>query len=82
MSFYDSIKLIVNIILIMIFVVFIFWFLRQVRINKLDKRINSYTITKNQNRHSLFDIITNLFNNTRKRISKDLSKSTFLKNIL
>ena len=79
MSFYDSIKLIVNIILIMIFVVFIFWFLRQIRINKLDKRINSYTITKNQNRHSLFDIITNYFVGIRKKISKLLEKSAYLK---
>ena len=79
MSFYDSIKLIVNIILIMIFLVFIFWFLRQVRINKLDKRINAYTITKNVNRHSLFDIITGYFNNIRKKISKLLEKSTYLK---
>lgn len=79
MSFYDSIKLIVNIILIMIFVVFFFWFLRQIRINKLDKRINSYTITKNQNRHSLFDIITNNFVNIRKKISKFLGKSAYLK---
>lgn len=79
MSFYDSIKLIVNIILIMIFVVFIFWFLRQIRINKLDKRINSYTITKNENRHSLFDIITNWFDNIRRKISKLLEKSVYLK---
>ena len=79
MSFYDSIKLIVNIILIMIFVVFIFWMLRQMRINKLDKRINSHTITKNQNRHSLFDIITNSFTTTRKKFSKLLGRSAYLK---
>ena len=79
MSLYDSIKLIVNIILIMIIIVFIIWFLRQVRINKLNKRINTYTISNNDNRHSLFDIITNFTINTRKRLSKNLSKSVFLK---
>ena len=79
MSFYDSIKLIVNIILIMIFIVFVVWFLRQVRINKLDKRINTYTITKDKNRHSLFDIITNYFIGIRKKICKFLEKSTSLK---
>ena len=79
MSLYDTIKLIVNIILIMIFIVFAIWFLRQIRINRLNKRINTYTINNNLNRHSLFDIITNFALNMRKRISKDLSKSTFLK---
>lgn len=79
MSLYDSIKLVVNIILIMVFIVFIVWFLKQVRISKLNKRINTYTITSDDNRHSLFDIITNFVINARKRISKDLSKSTFLK---
>ena len=80
MSLYDSIKLIVNIILIMILVIVIIWFLRQVRINKLDRRVNTYTITKDSNRHSLFDIITNFFNNFRQRISRFLKKSTYLNN--
>lgn len=79
MSLYDSIKLVVNIILVMVFIVFLIWFLRQIRINKLNKRINSYTITNNDNRHSLFDIITNFIINTRNKLSKSLSKSTYLK---
>lgn len=79
MSLYDSIKLIVNIILVMVFIIFFIWFLRQIRINKLNKRINTYTISNNDNRHSLFDIITNSFINMRSRISKSLSKSVFLK---
>ena len=79
MSLYDSIKLIVNIILIMVIIVFGIWFIRQIRISKLNKRINTYTITSDDNRHSLFDIITNFFINMRKRVSKDLSKSTFLR---
>lgn len=79
MSLYDSIKLTVNIILIMIFIIFIVWFLRQVKINKLNKRVNTYTITSDDNRHSLFDIITNFVVNTRKKLSKSLSKSAYLK---
>ena len=79
MSLYDSIKLIVNIILIMIFSVVIFWFLRQIRINKLDKRINAYTITNDTSRHSLFDIITNYFYNIRKKFGNFLAKSAYLK---
>ena len=79
MSLYDSIKFFVNIILVMVFIIFFIWFLRQIRINKLNKRINTYTITSNDNGHSLFDIITNFFIDTRKKISKWLSKSVFLK---
>ena len=79
MSLYDSIKLFVNIILIMVIVIFVIWFIKQIRISKLNRRVNIYTITSDDNRHSLFDIITNFITNTRKRISKDLSKSTFLK---
>ena len=79
MSLYDSIKLIVNIILVMFFVIFIIWFLREIRISKLNKRINRYSIASGTSRHSLFDIITNLYQNTRKKISKNLSKSASLK---
>ena len=79
MSLYDSIKLIVNIILIMVFVIFIIWVFRELRINKLNKRINRYSIVTESARHSLFDIITNFFFNARKRFSKILSKSSYLK---
>ncbi len=79
MSIYDSIKLIVNIILILMMIVVIIWFLRQYRISHLHKRINSYTITNDDNRHSLFDIITDFYINLRSKISKSLSKSAYLK---
>ena len=79
MSLYDSIKLFVNIILVMVFIIFLIWFLRQVKISKLNKRINSYTISNDDKRHSLFDIITDYYINMRKKISKSLSKSVFLK---
>ena len=79
MSLYDSIKLVVNIVLIMIIIVFIVWFIKQVRISKLNKRINSYTITSDDNRHSLADIIANFLIGIRKKLSKELAKSTYLK---
>lgn len=79
MSLYDSIGLFVNIVLVMIFVIFVFWFLREIKINKLNKRINRYSIASNNRRHSLFDIITNFFLNIRRKISKSLSNSTYLK---
>ncbi len=79
MSLYDSIKLVVNIILVMIIIVFVIWFLKQIRISKLNKRINSYTITSDDNRHSLADIIYNFAVNTRIKLSKELSKSSYLK---
>lgn len=79
MSLYDSIKLIVNIILVMVFIIFLIWFLRQVKVSKLNKRINTYTIASDDKRHSLFDIITDFYINMRKKISKSLSKSAFLK---
>ena len=79
MSFYDTIKIIVNIVLIMVFVIFAIWFLHEIRINKLNRRINKYTIVTSNNRHSLFDIITNYYQNLRKSLSKSLSKSVYLK---
>ena len=79
MSLYDSIKLIVNIVLIMIIVVFIIWFLKQIRISKLNKRINTYTISSVDNGHSLTDIIFNFIANVRKKFSKSLSKVSYIK---
>ena len=79
MSLYDSIKLIVNIILVMLLITFFIWFLKQMRVSKLDKRVNKYTITSDDNRHSLFQIITDFYVRMRKKFSKDLSKSAFFK---
>ena len=72
MSLYDSIKLVINIILVMIIIVFVIWFLKQIRVSKLNKRINSYTITSDDSRHSLADVLYNFAVNTRKRLSKEL----------
>ncbi len=79
MSLYDSIKLVVNIILVMVIIIFWIWFLKQFRISKLNKRINTYTIASDDNRHSLFEIITNFVLNIRKKLTKDLYKSAYLK---
>lgn len=79
MSLYDSIKLIINIILIMIVIVFIVWFIKQIRISKLNKRINTYTISSSDNGHSLTDIIFNYINNIRKKVSKSLSRIPYIK---
>ena len=79
MSLYDSIKFIVNIILLIVIIIFFIWFTKQMRISKLDKRINKHTITSDDNRHSLFEIITNFYIRMRKKLSKDLSKSTYFK---
>ena len=79
MSLYDSIKLVVNIVLILIIIISIIWFIRQVRINKLNKRINSNTIANDDNRHSLADNITNLIYNIRSKLSKELSKIPYFK---
>ena len=79
MSLYDSIKLIVNIILIMIVIIFVIWFLKQIRISKLNKRINIYTISSNDNRHSLTDIIVNFITDIRKKVSKSLSRIKYIK---
>lgn len=79
MSLYDSIKLIVNIVLIMVIIIFLIWLFKQMRVNKLDKRVNTYTITTDDNRHSLFEIITNFYVRARKRISKYISKYSFFR---
>ena len=79
MSIYDSIKLVVNIILGLTVIIFAIWFLRQVRITKLNRRINTFSIANEDTRHSLFDIVTNFYINMRKKFCKLLSKSAFLK---
>lgn len=79
MSLYDSTKLVVNIFLILVLVVFLVWFIKQIKISKLNKRINSFTITNDDKRHSLADTIYNFAVNTRSKLSKELSKSSYLK---
>lgn len=79
MSFYDSTRLIVNAILIFIVIISIIWFYLQFKEDKLDKRLKKYTISKNNDRDSLFDIITNIYIKWRSHFGKVLIKSKFLK---
>lgn len=79
MSFYDSIKLIVNIILLLIILVVIIWFIKEIKYQKINKRLTKYAITKDSYRHSLFDIIKNGFINFRCSFSNILFKSSLLK---
>ena len=78
MSFYDSIRLIVNIFLVIMIIVVLLWFFLEHKKSKLDKRLKKYTIIKENNDNSLFDVITNLFINWRSSISKVLEKSKYL----
>ena len=80
MSFYNSIRLIVNILLIIILVIVLLWLFKESKKSKLDKRLKKYTIIKENNDYSLFDVITNNFIKWRSNISKFLEKSKFLQN--
>ncbi len=78
MSFYDSIRLIVNIILVITLVIVLLWLFREYKKSKLEKRLKKYTIIKENDDNSLFDVINNMFLNWRSSISKVLEKSTYL----
>lgn len=79
MSYYNTIELIINLILLFILLVVLIWFIREVRINKLNRRLTEHTISSRDNRHSLFDAIYNIILNFRTRVSKLLSKSVYFK---
>ena len=79
MSYYDTIKLMVNILLVLIMLFVVIWLYHEIRINKLNKRINKYSINTKDNRHSLFDIIVNIYFDIRKMISNLLGKSAYFK---
>lgn len=79
MSFYNTIKLIVNFLLVLIVLIVLIWIMKEIRINKLNKRINKNSIAVNNHRHSLFDIIVNLFISFRNRINKVLNKSSYFR---
>ena len=81
MSFYDSIRLIVNAILIFLLVIFIVWVLKEVHKEKLKKRLNKFTISKEENdSNSLFDIFTNLYKKMRFKLGKFFLKSNYFQN--
>ena len=79
MSFYNSTKIVVNILLIIVAIFVFAWFFREYKINKLNKRLNKFSIVTNNRRHSLFDDIVNFLYNFRLLIKKLLLKSNYFK---
>lgn len=79
MSFYDTIELIVNITLIIIILVVLIWFYQEYKANKLNNRVGKYSITSNEKRDSLFDILVNLYLKIRESFCHLLEKSNYLK---
>ena len=80
MSFYDSIRFIINIILVLNVVGIIIWFLLEFRREKLSKRLNNYTINNDIDSNSFFDIIQNTYIKWRSMLSNRLKKSKSLVN--
>ena len=79
MSFYGSIKVIVNVVIIIIVGIIIWWFYKERHVNNLDKRLGKYSIKSRKNvEHSLFDYINDYYNNIQNKLIKILSKSSFL----
>jgi len=79
MSFYGSIKVIVNVVIIIIIGIIIWWFYKERHVSKLDKRLGKYSIKSKMNvEHSLFDYINDYYNNIQNKLIKILSKSSFL----
>lgn len=79
MSFYGSIKLIVNIVIIIIVGIIIWWFYKERHINDLDKRLGKYSIESKKNvEYSLFDYISSFYNKLECKLINILSKSEML----
>ena len=79
MSFYNSVKLIINTIVIVIFIVVFLWFYHEYKVNRLNKRLTKYAISKDSERHSLFDIIVSFYVKVRTKFKKVLAKSSDLR---
>lgn len=76
MSLYGSITLIVNAIVIILFLIYVFWLIRQERIKKLNRRLGKYAVESiNDTRESLFDVIINVYVKLRNKLNKFLYKS-------
>ena len=70
MSFYNSVKLIINTIVIVIFIVVFLCFYHEYKVNRLNKRLTKYAISKDSERHSLFDIIVSFYVKVKRKASK------------
>ena len=80
MSFYDSIKFIINIVIIIIIGIIIWWFYKERRANELDKRLGQYTIeSKNNDELTFFDYVMDFYNKWQDRLIKMFSKYKILK---
>ena len=78
MSIYNSIKIIVNIALILIIGIIIKWFVEEKKIDKLNKRLGKYSIESLKVEHSIFDNVVLTYYKIQERLAKILSKSKVL----
>ena len=79
MSFYNSVEVIIKTILILMILIVFIWFYHEYKVNKLNKRINKYSINNDNKRHSLFDILVLFYVKVRTKFKKVLQKSNDLK---
>lgn len=79
MSIYDSIKIVVNAMIIVVIGIIIWWFYKEKHINDLDKRLGKFSIESKKNiEYSLFDYINNIYVKIVHRLIKWLKKSKVL----
>ena len=80
MTLYDSIALIVNIVLVIVIVVNLVWFIGQERIKRLERRLGKFSVESiNVERESLFDVIINIYVKMRGHLNRFLYKSKYFK---
>lgn len=80
MSFYNSLKILINITIIIIIGIIIWWFYKEKRVNDLEKRLGKYTIESKDNHElTFFDYLTDFYNRWQGKLIKLFSKSKFLK---
>ena len=78
MSFYNGVKMFVSLFILLVILIILIWFYLQTRKEKLNKRLKKYSISKNNNDYSLFDMIRDTFIKWRNSFNKLLKKSSFL----
>lgn len=81
MSFYGSIKIMVNILIVIVIGVIIWWFYKERHISDLDKRLGKFSIESKKNiEYTLFDYINNSYQKIQNKLIAILEKSDFLNN--
>lgn len=79
MSFYGTIKFFINVFIIIILCIIIWWFYKERCIRDLDERLGKYSInSRKNNEHSLFDYIIEFYNIIQNKVINILSKSDIL----